>query len=436
MTIFGIAKEHEAQRLLFAANCMALQAGMLNGLTWISPITATTSSHMTGTVAKGAIWIAENELKAKGGPALALATSFFAGSLTSGMLTGFPRYNNLTTLSHCILYMSVMLFVAAVLMTEGYSEAKYIVAYVNGLQNAMLTSATGFARTTHVTGTITDIGILIGHSLNKKVRGNKSHWWKCRALITLLANLMFGGVVAYWLYAEDYLALEEDAFFVPASISLVFGLLGHAHVWQGKQQDKRQQLEEEECKHVNEEIKEASAHNPSTEPTTHNPLMSNNMASTVMKELTEETPNVESMPEEPGALFRKVVQTAGIVHFIRKQTSNTQQKLAQALERGQREKAVAELFEFLLTKEDIMEELKATKPHLVTQLETTRNKLQNEVGKTPRWSHANSDVSSVDYQSRIPTTGNIMLPPMKAATFMRVLHSNKVDPIPPASVEL
>jgi hypothetical protein len=65
------------------------------------------------------------------------------------------------------------------------------------------------------TGTITDIGILLGHGLNKKVRGNKSHWWKCRALITLCANLMFGGVVGYWLY--DTLALEEDAFFVPAS---------------------------------------------------------------------------------------------------------------------------------------------------------------------------------------------------------------------------
>ena len=69
-----------------------------------------------------------------------------------GIVRRFPRYNNLTTLSHCILFMSVMLFIAAVLMTEGYSEAKYIVAYVNGLQNAMLTSATGFARTTHVTG--------------------------------------------------------------------------------------------------------------------------------------------------------------------------------------------------------------------------------------------------------------------------------------------
>jgi hypothetical protein len=46
---------------------------------------------MTGTVAKGAIWIAEKELKAKGGPALALATSFFAGSLTSGMLSGYVR---------------------------------------------------------------------------------------------------------------------------------------------------------------------------------------------------------------------------------------------------------------------------------------------------------------------------------------------------------
>eukprot|EP00959_Pyramimonas_sp_CCMP1952_P119227 2492585-Pyramimonas_sp.AAC.1 len=49
--------------------------------------------------------------------------------------------------------MAALLLFAAVLMIEEQKEFKYVTSFVMGLQNAMLTATTGFARTTHVTGT-------------------------------------------------------------------------------------------------------------------------------------------------------------------------------------------------------------------------------------------------------------------------------------------
>ena len=87
----GVAKEHESTRLLGAAYFMAFHAGMVNGITWLNPDSASLTSHMSGTATKGAIWFLDGKIQNSGGPAIALLVSFFGGSLTSGMITGYPR---------------------------------------------------------------------------------------------------------------------------------------------------------------------------------------------------------------------------------------------------------------------------------------------------------------------------------------------------------
>jgi hypothetical protein len=55
-----------------------------------------------------------------------------------------------------------LLGVTAVMLMADLEEAKYVAAFASGLQNGVLTVTTGFARTTHVTGTVTDVGLLVG----------------------------------------------------------------------------------------------------------------------------------------------------------------------------------------------------------------------------------------------------------------------------------
>jgi hypothetical protein len=65
----------------------------------------------------------------------------------------------------------------------------------NGVQNGMssLYSA-NLLRTTHLTGTTTDIGLLIGASL----RGNRVNEWKLWILIGLAVSFWTGSLVGFY----------------------------------------------------------------------------------------------------------------------------------------------------------------------------------------------------------------------------------------------
>ena len=94
-------------------------------------------------------------------------------------------------------------------------EAKYVAAFASGLQNGVLTVTTGFARTTHVTGTVTDVGLLVGQGVNKATWTNESHWWKARTLSYLVVLFVAGGATALLLF--DNAGLEEATMIIPAA---------------------------------------------------------------------------------------------------------------------------------------------------------------------------------------------------------------------------
>jgi uncharacterized membrane protein YoaK (UPF0700 family) len=94
--------------------------------------------------------------------------------------------------------------VAALLMSVGAVFASmdaesrmefYFTAMANGVQNGMssLYSA-NLLRTTHLTGTTTDIGLLIGASL----RGNRVNEWKLWILIGLAVSFWTGSLVGFY----------------------------------------------------------------------------------------------------------------------------------------------------------------------------------------------------------------------------------------------
>ena len=53
-------------------------------------------------------------------------------------------------------------------------------------------------RSTHLTGTSTDIGLIIGQI----VRGNKTNSWKCIVLISLALSFWFGGFIGFFATQE------------------------------------------------------------------------------------------------------------------------------------------------------------------------------------------------------------------------------------------
>ncbi len=76
-------------------------------------------------------------------------------------------------------------------LVQGNVYGQYLVSAACGLQNAMITTFSGaIIRTTHMTGIITDLGIMIGESL----RGRRFDRRKAKLFLFIFGGFLLGGV--------------------------------------------------------------------------------------------------------------------------------------------------------------------------------------------------------------------------------------------------
>jgi uncharacterized membrane protein YoaK (UPF0700 family) len=93
----------------------------------------------------------------------------------------------------------------------------------SGMQNAMTTMySSAVVRTTHVTGTVTDIGVEIGKML---FRGDMKSLWKVKLHTTFWFTYVFGGFLGakMWEYTDRH-GNGQEAILVPASIVMAMAI--------------------------------------------------------------------------------------------------------------------------------------------------------------------------------------------------------------------
>merc|ERR1712129_339902 len=134
----------------------------------------------------------------------------------------------------CLLGVAVLL-VATTLLAD-YKVARYLAAGACGLQNGMVTMWTGaVVRTTHVTGLLTDVGLIIGRLLSMLLRKRCGKTFdqvdeveaaddvsKMSVLSSLVLGFLLGVIVGAALEQE----YDEYAFLFPAAIT---GLMGFSY---------------------------------------------------------------------------------------------------------------------------------------------------------------------------------------------------------------
>jgi hypothetical protein len=98
-----VAKDHEIFKLLLCTYQMTFFSGMVDAITWLSTVTATLPTHLTGHSVKIGIYFAGNMIEELGGPMFAMLVSFFAGSLAAGVASRSPESKTLMTMSWCLL---------------------------------------------------------------------------------------------------------------------------------------------------------------------------------------------------------------------------------------------------------------------------------------------------------------------------------------------
>ena len=194
---------------------LSTNAGFINGVC-LNAVNGYTVSHLSGTTTKAGLHAADGQ-GTKFGIDVGLIFCFTIGSAISGFIMPGNNFKLTNGYGPLFIISSTLLFIACGLQATMHDSIHYfyVAAMACGLQNAMTTKYSGsIIRTTHVTGTFTDIGIVIGRLFRKRFRVMEDAW-KLQLLLPLAMGFFLGGLFASAVYKQlGKYSLILSAFFM------------------------------------------------------------------------------------------------------------------------------------------------------------------------------------------------------------------------------
>jgi uncharacterized membrane protein YoaK (UPF0700 family) len=183
-------------------------------------------SHMTGAVSRLGLDLAEKE-RVDVWTAAFIIVGYVLGAVLAGLLVGARRLEPGKRFGGALIIEGLSLGVATFLLLRQARLGLPVAALACGLQNAMGSSYCGLMiRTTHVTGMVSDLGMMIGHL----VRHRRIDWRKFGFFLSIFLSFGAGG----YLGALADLKFGPLALALPAAgctvAGLVYGLTVHLGV--------------------------------------------------------------------------------------------------------------------------------------------------------------------------------------------------------------
>lgn len=198
----------------FGGILLALLAGMVNAVGYLS-FDHQAVTHMTGTTTLVGVSAYEGSIDSLVRYVGVLA-AFLAGAALSGMVVRESSLQLGQRYGVALLIESALLAAAVPLIHDHVNAGLWVAASACGLQNAMVSTFSGaVVRTTHMTGIITDLGILIGHRL----RGLPVDGRRVRLYLLLFASFMGGGFAGAFAFG----IWRERTLLAPASLAALTG---------------------------------------------------------------------------------------------------------------------------------------------------------------------------------------------------------------------
>jgi uncharacterized membrane protein YoaK (UPF0700 family) len=178
-------------------------------------------SHMSGAVSHLGVAVASRPLREALG-AVTIIAAFFVGSVLSGALVGRDTALPGRRYGVVLFIQGLALAAAGGCLYARLSAGVPLAAFACGMQNAMSSSYYGLAmRTTHVTGMVTDLGVIVGHWL----RHRRVSRWKAQVLSVMTGAFVAGGVLG----AVSIVWLDFRVLYVPAGGTLLAGVTYFLH---------------------------------------------------------------------------------------------------------------------------------------------------------------------------------------------------------------
>lgn len=198
-------------RLLTGGALLAGSAGFVNAV--LLSYFQVPVSHMSGAVSHLGVAIAARPVSEALG-ALTIIAAFFLGSVVSGVLVGRDSALPGRRYGFVLLIQGMALALAGNSLYARSAVGVPLAAFACGVQNAMSSSYYGLAlRTTHVTGMVTDLGVMLGHWL----RHRRFSRWKAIVLSVMTGAFLLGGILG----AASIVWLDYRVLYVPAAGTLL-----------------------------------------------------------------------------------------------------------------------------------------------------------------------------------------------------------------------
>jgi uncharacterized membrane protein YoaK (UPF0700 family) len=222
---------HVTTKVKVGGVLLAFCAGMVNIIAF--KILSTFVSHHTGNLSMIGLNTEASEVNHAMNSGL-LLLSFLSGSLVCGFLIGNDTsHRGLALYDFCLLGVATLLVATTVLADQ--TVARYLAAGACGLQNGMATSWSGaIVRTTHVTGLLTDVGLLLGRiifsTMMRKLCGkhlndlDKVELADDISKLSILSSLCIAFLLGAFFGGYLEQAMGAKAFLFPAAIAGIMGV--------------------------------------------------------------------------------------------------------------------------------------------------------------------------------------------------------------------
>ena len=180
--------------ICFGGFYLAAIAGFINCCIFLKY--SVTVSHSTGTTTKMSTSFSILDFS-NAFYNLFLLFCFFCGCTFVGFTLSKEKFHYSRKYGLIMLVESILLFAAIYMFKhhEGLDYSAMCFASVSmGIHNSLFTNFSGaVVRTTHVTGIITDIGLIIGHFIRGK--DQSKDLWRLRVLVPLYVGFICGGII-------------------------------------------------------------------------------------------------------------------------------------------------------------------------------------------------------------------------------------------------
>jgi len=232
--------------VLFCCCCFAFNGGYVNAVSFAG-VWKTGLTHLTGSTTNAAVKLV---IPPKTGytwyDLSYFILGFFLGAVVAGIVLGPPRLRWERLQGFLTVLMGVAMLLSWFSAPSVFGGT--CVAFAMGIQNALTSNFSPMTiRTSHVTGTVLDLGMAIGQCISLR---NLENMWKVKVhgpnYLSFWVGAVFGAYA--WKYMlDDAILLSAFASIIGGALSLLYGQLKD-YIWLPQPEEIQLQSEEKEEK--------------------------------------------------------------------------------------------------------------------------------------------------------------------------------------------